>query len=235
LGSTQFRSAVGQRWNNVQGDPTRSRLEQKYGRVGLSWTKPSWPELSFTYTHSSLASALDPVGIAPQRTQNNAIEGALGYSSLSWTARVTSAYIITNDLLRDGAESTALLQTFTAVFRPLNTLTITPTMSYWEEIPAVDGCSHRGTDRRAGSPLQTQSTALHQRDGQLHQHAFERWLHCHRERQRQGSACVGIAARAHVVCASGLRSRYSRQSNRVTPTDDIEDNSGQIRLVLASL
>ena len=33
---TTIRSAVGQLWDNVAGDSTRSRMEQAYGRVGLA-------------------------------------------------------------------------------------------------------------------------------------------------------------------------------------------------------
>jgi hypothetical protein len=235
LGSTKFRSAIGQFWNNVEGDPTRSRLEQRYGRVGLSWTKPSWPELSFTYTHSSLASALDPAGIAPQRTQNNAIEGALGYSSLSWTARVTSAYIITSDRLRGGAESTALLQTFTAVFRPVNTLTITPTMSYREEMQQWTGVrveaptaalvlnykhSHRLFLSAMGNYTSTRSS-----DGLIDIENVS------------GKGVLAWELRRALTWSALLafETGYSRLSNRVTPTNDIEDISGQVRLVLASL
>jgi len=39
-GWVTFRKAVGQTWNNVDGESTRSRLEQTYGRVGLLLTCP---------------------------------------------------------------------------------------------------------------------------------------------------------------------------------------------------
>jgi hypothetical protein len=41
-GLTSLRSAIGQQHNNVDGDPTRARLEQNYGRVGLSWNNAAW-------------------------------------------------------------------------------------------------------------------------------------------------------------------------------------------------
>ena len=41
-GLTTLRSAIGQQHNNVDGDPTRARLEQNYGRVGLSWNNAAW-------------------------------------------------------------------------------------------------------------------------------------------------------------------------------------------------
>src|SRR4249920_3358280 len=60
-GWTTLRSAIGEQWSNVAGDPTRSRLEQTYGRVGLVWNRPIWPEISLTYAHNSLNSALEPL------------------------------------------------------------------------------------------------------------------------------------------------------------------------------
>ena len=58
-GWVTFRNSVGQTWNNVEGESTRSRLEQDYGRVGLLLNKPSGPELSVTYARNSLSSVLD--------------------------------------------------------------------------------------------------------------------------------------------------------------------------------
>jgi len=235
LGSTKFRSAVGQFWNNVEADPTRSRFEQRYGRVGLYWTKPSWPELSFTFTHTSLASALEPAGIVPQRTQNNVIEGALGYSSLSWTARVTSAYIITSDLLRGGAESTALLQSLTAVFRPLNTLTITPTMSYREETQQWTGVRIEApTAALAFNYKHSQRLLISAMGNYTSTRSSDGFIDIENV---SGKGVVAWELRRALTWSALLafEAGYSRLSNRVTPTADIEDISGQVRLVLASL
>ena len=133
-GWTTLRSAIGEQWNNVGGDPTRSRLEQTYGRVGLVWNRPIWPEISLTYAHNSLNSALEPLGIAPQRSHNHTLESALAYNGMSWNARLASSYILGNDLIHGGSQTTVRMQMLTAVFRPLNTLAISPTLGYREEV-----------------------------------------------------------------------------------------------------
>jgi hypothetical protein len=79
-GVTTFHSAIGQQWNNVDRDPTRSRLEQNYGRIGLSWNQASWPSLAVTYSQNAQNSTLDPTGIAAQKMTNHTLEAALGYS-----------------------------------------------------------------------------------------------------------------------------------------------------------
>ena len=61
-GLATVRSTIGQEWNNVEGDPTRGRLAQSYGQVGLSLANPSGPNLSVTYSQSALNSTLDPNG-----------------------------------------------------------------------------------------------------------------------------------------------------------------------------
>jgi len=121
-----FRNAVGQTWNNVEGEATRSRLEQTYGRVGLSLSKPLWPELSVTYSRNSLNSALEPIGAAPQRSSNHTIEGAVTLQRPGWDIRFASSYIFASDLLRGDVDSNTKAQTLSAILRPIKTLTITP-------------------------------------------------------------------------------------------------------------
>ncbi len=234
-GSTRFRSAIGQLWNNVDADSTRSRLEQAYGRLGLSWTKPSWPELSLTYARSSLSSALDPVGIAPQRTQHNTVEGALAYAGRSWNARVASTYAASSDLLRGGAESTTLMQTFTALFQPLNTITIAPTLAYREEIQQWSGV-------RIESP--TAALALHYKQShRLFMSATGNYTNMRSSDgliDTENVSGKGLFAweleRALTWNAIlAFEAGYNRVSNRATPTTDIEDISGLFRLIVASL
>ena len=87
-------------------DSTRPRLEQTYGKFGVAWKRPVWPEITLTYAHNSLNSTLEPLGIAPQRNYSHSLESALAYNGMGWNARLASTYILGNDLLRDGAEYT---------------------------------------------------------------------------------------------------------------------------------
>ncbi|HKR78571.1 MAG TPA: hypothetical protein VJR69_02605, partial [Nitrospira sp.] len=134
-----LRSAVGQLWNNVSEDSTRSRLMQTYGRMTVGLTRPAWPEVSFTYARNSFSTMLEPLGVAPQRTQSHTLEGAVAYQSLRWNVRLSSSYALTSDLLRGGAESNVRMQLLTASFRPINTFTISPMVSYREEIQNSSG------------------------------------------------------------------------------------------------
>jgi len=133
-GWTSFRSAFGQQWNNVIEDSIRPRLEQTYGKFGGAWKRPVWHEITLTYAHNSLNSTLEPLSIAPQQNYSHSLESALAYNGMGWNTRLASTYILESDLLRGGADYTVRMQTFTATFRPLDPLTISPTLGYRDEV-----------------------------------------------------------------------------------------------------
>jgi hypothetical protein len=147
-GWTSLRSAIGQQWNNVIEDFTRPRLEQTYGKFGVAWKRPVWPEITLTYAHNSLNSTLEPLSIAPQQNYSHSLESALAYNGMGWNARLASTYILGNDLLRGGAEYTVRMQTFTATFRPLDPLTISPTLGYRDEVRDWSGAESIRTRHR---------------------------------------------------------------------------------------
>lgn len=234
-GWTTLRSTIGEQWNNVAGDSTRSRLGQTYGRVGLAWKRPTWPEITLTYARNSLNSALEPLGIAPQRSHAHTLESALAYNGMGWNARLASSYILGSDLLRGGAETTVRMQMLTAAFRPLNTLTISPTLGYREEVQDWSGV-------RINSP--SASVALQYRQSQqvlisaMGNYAGTRSSDGLIDTEQVGGK--GILAwdlqrsRAWTTLVS-LEAGYNRMTNHVTPSADTEDISGLIRLVLAAL
>ena len=234
-GSTTLRSVVGEQWNNVAGDSTRSRMEQTYGRVVLSWKRPDWPDISLTYAHNSLNNALEPLGIAPQRSQNHTLESALAYNSMTWNARLASSYIFGSDLLRGGAETTVRMQMLTAAFRPLNTLTISPTLGYREEMQ--DWSSVRIHSPSASVALQyTQSpqvlisamgnyAGIRSSDGLIDtEHVGGR-----------GKLAWDLQRSQTWTTLISLEAGYNRTTNRVMPSVGTEDISGLVRLVVATL
>ena len=234
-GSTTLRSVVGEQWNNVAGDSTRSRMEQTYGRVVLSWKRPDWPDISLTYAHNSLNNALEPLGIAPQRSQNHTLESALAYNSMTWNARLASSYIFGSDLLRGGVETTVRMQMLTAAFRPLNTLTISPTLGYREEMQ--DWSSVRIHSPSASvALLYTQSpqvlisamgnyAGIRSSDGLIDtEHVGGR-----------GKLAWDLQRSQTWTTLISLEAGYNRTTNRVMPSAGTEDISGLVRLVVATL
>lgn len=231
---TTIRSTVGQLWNNVAGDSTRSRMEQAYGRVGLAWNRPAWPDLNLTYTNSSLSSTLEPLGVTPQRLHNHSLEAALAYNSMRWNARVASSYILSNDLLRSGAATNVKMQMLTASFRPLNTLTIAPTVTYREELQEWSGV-------RINSPAATLALQ-YQQSQQLLFSATGNYTSMRSSDRLIDTANVGgkgilawnfqqSQAWATMIA---FEAAYNRLTNRVTPSADTEDISGLVRFVLAA-
>lgn len=234
-GFTTLRTAFGQTWNNVAGDSTRARLEQTYGRIGMAWAKPSWPELSLTYAKSSLSSTLDPLGIVPQQTQSHVVEAAIAYSQPNWNARLASSYLLTNDLLRNGVETNTRIQILTASFRPLNTLTIQPMLAYREDVQPWSGV-------RTESP--SGSLALHYKQSrQLFVSAVGNYASTRSSDgmtvtenvSGKGTLAWNLESSLTWTTLIAVEAGYSRLTNRVTPSADTEDVSGIVRLVLAAL
>jgi hypothetical protein len=234
-GWNTLRSAIGRQWNNVAGDATRSRVEQTYGRVGLAWKRPTWPELTLTYARNSLSSALEPLGITSQRSYNHTLESALAYAGTGWNARLASSYILGSDLLHRGAETTARMQMITAAFRPLNTLAISPTLGYREELQDWSGV--RITSPSASVALQ------YKQSRQLLISAMGNYADTRSSdglintEQVGGKGILAWDVQGSQECTTliSLEAGYNRMTNHVTPATNTEDISGLIRVVLAAL
>ena len=234
-GWTTLRSAVGEQWNNVAGDSTRSRLEQTYGKVGLTWKRPTWPEITLTYAHNSLNSALEPLGIAPQRSQNHTLESALAYIGTGWNARLASSYILGSDLLRDGAGTTARMQMLTAVFSPLNTLTISPTLGYREEVQDWSGVRiHSPLASVALQYTQSQQILISAMGNYAGTRSSDGLIDTEQVGGR-GRLSLDLQRSHAWTTLISLEAGYNRTTNRVTPSAGTEDISGLLRFVVVAL
>ena len=235
VGIAKLRSSSGQTWNNVDLDPTRARIQHTFNRIGLAVAKTAWPELSLTYTRSALASSFDPSGSIPQRSQSNSMEAALSYTGLTWNARLSSSYILTNDETRGGSQSTAFAQTLVATYRPMNTLTLAPTLSYRTETQSWSGATIQ-TPMASLSLLYKQSqrllvsamggyTSTSSSDGLIDTNSIV------------GKGMVALhldPIYGHPTTIS-LEAAYTNTTNRTVAGLDTEDLSGLVRILVASL
>ena len=234
-GWTTLRSAIGEQWNNVAGDSTRSRLEQTYGRVDLAWKRPTWPVITLTYAHNSLNSAIEPLGIAPQRSHNHTLESAVVYNGMGWNARLASSYILGSDLLRGGAETTVRMQMLTAAFSPLNTLTISPTLGYREEVQDWSGVrTHSPSASVALQYRQSQQVLISAMGNYAGTRSSDGLINTEQVGGKGRLAWDFQRAQTWTTLIS-LEAGYSRMTNHVTPVDGREDISGLLRLVFAAL
>lgn len=234
-GAAKLRSSVSEMWNNVDLDPTQARITQRYSRVGLAVGKPSWPEFSVTYVRSSTTSAFEPTGFIPLRSQGNSVEGAVAYSGLRWNARLASSYIITADGLRSGAESTALVQSFSGTYRPFNTLTIMPLFGFKSEHQQWSG-ARLETPMASVSFLfkQSQRLLISAMGGYTSSRSTDGLIDTESIISRGMFAfhLDPIYGRAAML---SLEAAYNNSANRVTPALDTEDISGLVRILIAAL
>ena len=234
-GWTSFRSAFGQQWNNVIEDSTRPRLEQTYGKFGVAWKRPVWPEISLTYAHNSLNSTLEPLGIAPQRNHSHSLESALAYNGMGWNARLASTYILGNDLLRGGAEYTVRMQTFTATFRPLDTLTISPSLGYRDEVRDWSGVRIHSPSASVALQYSQSPEILISAMGNYAGIRSNDGLIDTVHMGGRGRLAWDIQRSRGWTTLISLEAGYNRMTPRTTSTAGTEDISGLLRVVLASL
>jgi hypothetical protein len=234
-GLTTIHSAIGQQWNNVDGDSTRTRLEQHYGRVGLSLNKALWPNLAVTYSQNALNSTLDPTGIAPQKINNHTLEAALGYSGDAWNAGLTSSYTLGADLLRNGSDNRVKLQTVTASLRPLNTLTITPTLGYRTEQQDWSGVRIDSPSASlAMNYQQSQRLLIGAMGNYSTQRSSDRLIDLE-TLGGKGTLTLNLQQSRGWTTLMSLEGSYSVQTNRVMSSAETQDVSGLLRFVLAPL
>ncbi|MGQ0812795.1 MAG: hypothetical protein ACT4OO_16425 [Nitrospiraceae bacterium] len=234
VGVTKFRSSLGETWNNVDGEITRSRIGHTQGRVALAIARPSWPEVHFTYAHSLLSSSLDPAGIQAQRSRANMVEGALVYGGQIWNARLASGYVISSDQMRAGAETLAYVQTFTGTYRPLHTLTIVPTIGYRTDQQQWSGVRiDNPTAILSINYKQSQRFHLSALGGYVSSRSSDGLVDTESVNSK-GVLTWTVRPSSPESIRVSLEAGYTRLANRATPTLDSEDLSGLIRLRLSS-
>lgn len=234
-GITTLSSAFGQQWNNVAADPTRPRVDQNYGRVGLSWNKPTWPTLAVTFSQKELASMPNVAAIMPRSVNDQTIEAALGYAGSVWNARLASSYTLQSDLLSHGSDSRVKSQTLTASFRPFTTLTIAPTVGYraeqqeWTGVridaPSVSLAMNYRQSRRLLISAMGNYTGLRSSDRLIDLETIG----------GTGTLAWDLRQSSDWSTLLSVEAGFNRQINHVTPAERAEDLSGILRLILARL
>jgi hypothetical protein len=235
-GMTKFRSVVGEMWNNVELNPSFSRTEQRYSRIGIALAKPSWPEFSVTYARNSSVATIVPTGLLPERSRSNSIEGALAYSGLNWNARLASSYIIMADDLRAGAETMALAQSFSGLYRPINTLTIMPAFTYRTE---RQEWSRSGIIQTPMASLslqykQSQRLLVSAMGGYTSSRSSDRTTNSESIISR-GLFAFNLDPIYGRAAMLSFEAAYTNSMNRSSPALDTEDISGLLRFLIASL
>jgi hypothetical protein len=212
----------------------RSRLEQAYGRVELLLNKPSWPELSLTYAKNSLNSALDPIGVTPQRSSNHAIEGTLSIHRSSWDLRLASSYILASDLLNGEADGNIKAQTLSAVLRPINTLIITPAFTYRQELRSRSGIRIETPVASLAVSYERNPRLLFSAVGNYGSFRSSDGLIDNETLRWQGMMDWAMYTSSEWTTKIVFEAGYNRSSNRALQSNDIEDISGLVRLRIVS-
>lgn len=234
-GWAHVKSSVGNRLNNVEGDPTKPRFERMYGQIALSLARPSWPELKLRYANEFTRNTQVTADQAAQRTRAQIFESSLAYQRLRWNIRLSSSYTINRDLMQGTAKRTIRNQLLAAVFRPLNAFTVTPTLGYRQEIDDWSGL-------KINSPSAS-LTLRYNQNRRLHFSASGNYgnsrsndgLIDYEKIGGRGTVSWNLRPTAAWKAIVAVEAGYNRLFNRITPASGTEDIMGLVRLVLATL
>lgn len=234
-GAVKIRSAFGEARQNPDRDVSRSSAVRTYERLGLVLARPLLPEFTLTYVRSSWAHAPDGPSVR-QRLQTDSVEGALSYAAATWQARLSSSYFTAAGGTSGTGASTGLAEFLTAIYRPVDALTVSPSVGYRADYQQWSGVrvdqptasvtlSYRASQRLLLSALGGYGVAR-SADYSVDRDSVngKGWL-----------TWTFPSALSFLGNTSlGFEASYHRTGNRAHATTDVEDISGLLRLVVPS-
>jgi hypothetical protein len=94
----RFRSALSQRWNNINRDPSRPRNETLQRKASLTATQPNWPEFAFSYTHDDYGTGFVTDATQVMNTGIDRFETSLQYGRQLFSAKLITSYFTAKDV-----------------------------------------------------------------------------------------------------------------------------------------
>jgi len=233
-GSMAVRSTVGQR-TDLQTDAASNRPVQGYNRIELSWNRPAWPRVGLTYIHNAASNSMDALSLFPQKATHHRVEAAMGYTGATWDANLASGYGFETDILQHAADSRVQTETLTASFRPINIVTITPTVGYRVEQQPWSGA-------RIDSPSASLSLSYKQSQ-RLSMTAMGSYFSMRSSDRLIDFDMIGgkgvltweLEPLRDWKPQLSFEGGYNLQVNRLIPSAQTENLSGLLRLVLATM
>jgi len=233
-GAMEVRSTFGQR-SQLDVETPGNRVQQSYNRIDLSWGRAAWPRFALKYAQNAASNTMDPLSLFPQRADHHRVEAAVVYGGAFWDAKLASSYGLETDLMNRAAESRVRTQMVSGSLRPLETLTITPTLGYRAERP-------EWSSARIDSPSAS-LTMSYKQSSRMSMTAMGNYFAL-----RSTDKLIdldNIGGRGVITWELeplrewkpqlSLEGGYNLQINRLMPSGQTENLSGLLRLVLATM
>jgi hypothetical protein len=233
-GAMGLRSTFGQR-TNPEPNTFGNRPEQSFNRIDVTWTRPAWPHLGFSYVHNAANHTMDALSLFPQRATHDRVEAAVGFNGAIWDAKLISGYGTETDLTQHAVDSRVQTETLTASFRPADILSITPTVGYRVEQQPWSGA-------RINSPSASISMNYKQ-SRRLSMTAMGNYFSMRSTDRLVDFDMIGgkgvltweLEPVRDWKPQLSLEGGYNLQVNRLLPSSQTENLSGLFRLVLATM
>ena len=229
-GAMAVRSTVGQRTDFTA---EAAGNEQRYSRTEVSWNKAAWPHVALSYAQNAESQTMEALSLSPQKANSHRLEAALGYRGAVWDAKVASGYGLETDQLQHGIESQ--VNTVMASFRPVDSLSITPTLGYRAEQQEWSGA-------KTNSPSAS-LTMKYQQSQRLALTAMGNYFGTRSSDKLVDLDMIGgkgvltweLEPVRDWKPQVSLEGGYNLQVNRLIPSAQTENLSGLLRLVLATM
>ena len=231
-GAMAVRSTVGQR-TDFTADAAGN--EQSYSRSEVSWNKAAWPHVALSYAQNAESQTMEALSLSPQKANPHRLEAAVGYRGAVWDAKLASVYGLETDQLQQGIESQVNTQTVMASFRPVDSLSITPTLGYRAEKQEWSGA-------KINSPSAS-LTMKYQQSQRLAMTAMGNYIGTRSSDKLVDLDMIGgkgvftweLEPVRDWKPQLSLEGGYNLQVNRLMPSAQTENLSGLLRLVLATM
>ena len=233
-GWTSLHTSIGNRLNNVDGDPLRPYMERSYGQIDLAVAKPSWPALRLRYANHLTRSTLESEIAEIHRILTQMIESSVDFEQMGWNVRFLSSYAINHDLAQGDTDRTIKYQSLTAAFHPHDRLTVIPMLGYRQEAESWSGL-------RINSPSASLALQFHKSkrlvvtaSGDYGSSRSNNGLIDNEKFGGRGTMSWNLQPSAAWKARIAVEARYNYIVNHLASTAGTEDIMGLVRLAVAA-
>jgi hypothetical protein len=233
-GAMALRSTFGQR-TNPQPNTGGNRPEQTFNRIDVTWSRPAWPYLGFSYVHNAASHTMDALSLFPQRATHDRVEAAVGLSGAIWDAKLISGFGTETDLTQHAADSRVQTETLTVSFRPADILSITPTVGYRVEQQPWSGARINAPSASISmSYIQSRRLTMTAMGNYFSMRSSDRLIDFDMIGGK-GVLTWELEPVRDWKPRLSVEGGYNLQVNRLLPSSQTENLSGLLRLVLATM
>jgi len=136
FGDLAVKGSVSESWDNLESDPDKPRVTDRWTGAMLEYTFSSRPYVGYSlgYFRGTRRSSREPLGYNRHDEPMERLESTFDYAGGSWNASLYTSYARVGQAQRSSRLPTnTLMHYLSASFYPIESFSITPTLGYYSE------------------------------------------------------------------------------------------------------